>query len=250
MLCAKYMGMLLVCYFSGNSEGFGIPDPLDFEHAMAKLKDMDRMNTVYLDFDKTLTVNGYSEVVRNGYCQQKYPKCPPFDENDDMALVTTIKEGKKIDGDTLFNVSNADNKELIESFGGKDRLGNITLFLGNLREANASVKIVSTSWFPITEKQWQEYLYYITQQFELGFEKNEILTVLDPGVGKSADKGAKIQSDAGIEDGNFLYQAIFADDSWGNIKSSRNICYTLYLRKREGLDLQDRDYILSSVKPR
>jgi len=208
---------------------------------------MDRMNTVYLDFDKTLTVKGYSEVVRNGYCQEKYPNCSKWDKDDDEALVKTITTGQKIDGGMLFNVSNDNNTELVDSFGGDKRLAGIKSFLGNLRKANATVKIVSTSWFPITEKQWQEYLYYITQQFELGFEKNEVLTVLDPGPGLSANKGAKIQTDAGVADGIYLNQAIFADDSWGNIKSARNILHTLYIRKREGLDRQDREYILSSV---
>ena len=71
----------------------------------------------------------------------------------------------------------------------------IANFLKNLRSKSISVKIVSTSWYPITADQWQEYLYYVSNLLGLGFVKEEILTVDDPGPGLSADKGAKIRED-------------------------------------------------------
>ena len=162
----------------------------------------------------------------------------------------TIKEGRKMNNGTVFSVSNANNIELIESFGGADRLETIKSFLKQLTGAGAKVKIVSTSWFPITENQWKEYLFYVSSELKLGFLKDDILTVADPGPGLSADKGAKIQKDQKDAGGNggYLKQAIFADDSWGNIKSSRNVCQTLYINERKGLDVEDREYILSSVK--
>ena len=34
------------------------------------------VKNVYLDFDNTLTVDGFSEVVRNAFCKtEKYPDC-------------------------------------------------------------------------------------------------------------------------------------------------------------------------------
>ena len=152
------------------------------------------------------------------------------------------KEGQSMH----FWLSNANNKELIESFGETGRLEDIKGFLQDLKNAGATVKIVSTSWFPITENQWQEYLFYVSNELELGFAKDDILTVADPGPGLSADKGAKIQMDAGVE-GTYLNQTIFADDSWGNIKSARDVCQTLYINERKGLDLQDRAYLYGSV---
>ena len=159
--------------------------------------------------------------------------------------MTTIKEGMKINNGELFNVSNANNKELVESFNGTDRLEKIKEFLGNLR-IFSDVKILSTSWYPITENQWKEYLFYVSDELKLGFAYADILTVADPGPGLSADKGAKIQTDAG-KSKNYLKEAIFADDSWGNIKSARNVCQTLYINERKGLDSQDRDYLMLSV---
>ena len=87
MLGTRCMGLFLLCYLARNSEGFGIPVS-NFDKAMEQLYDLDRMNAVYLDFDKTIIVNGYSEVVRNGYCQEEYPECSPFDASDDMVIIT------------------------------------------------------------------------------------------------------------------------------------------------------------------
>merc|ERR1719295_725969 len=92
-------------------------------------------------------------------------------------------------------------------------------FLGELRNKSITVKIVSTSWYPITADQWQEYLYHVSELLGLGFLKEEILTVDDPGPGLSADKGKKIREDNKNID-VFLDNAMFADDSYGNIKSS------------------------------
>ena len=128
---------------------------------------------------------------------------------------------------------------------------NVREFLSSLRnrgpEPPVTVKIVSTSWYPITAAQWQEYLFYVSGILELGFTKDEILAVDDPGPGLSADKGAKIRED---NDGTneFLNNAMFADDSTGNIKSSIMVCNTLYMAKRKGLDNYDFDYIKAATE--
>jgi hypothetical protein len=79
------MGLVLLCYFAQNSEGFGLPVST-FSKAMEQLNALDPMKNVYLDFDKTIIVNGYSEVVRNGYCQEEYPECAPFNVSDDKVI--------------------------------------------------------------------------------------------------------------------------------------------------------------------
>ena len=123
----------------------------------------------------------------------------------------------------------------------------IVNFLKKLRSKSISVKIVSTSWYPITADQWQEYLYYVSNLLGLGFFKEEILTVDDPGPGLSADKGAKIREDKNLEEG-YLDSAMFADDSSGNIKSALMVCNTLYLIERRGLSRRDMKYINASTK--
>ena len=123
----------------------------------------------------------------------------------------------------------------------------INIFLAKLRSENISVKIVSTSWYPITADQWQEYLYYVSNLLGLGFVKEEILTVDDPGPGLSADKGAKIREDKNLEEG-YLNTAIFVDDSSENIKSALMVCNTLYLIKRKGLSKTDMRYIKASIQ--
>ena len=85
MLSTMSMGLVLLCYFARNTEGFGLPVST-FSKAMEQLNALDPMKNVYLDFDKTIIVNGYSEVVRNGYCQEEYPECAPFDVSDDMVI--------------------------------------------------------------------------------------------------------------------------------------------------------------------
>ena len=88
-----------------------------------------------------------------------------------------------------------DTMNLTKSLGGEERLKEMRNFLDDLRKDNISVKIVSTSWYPITEAQWQEYLFYVSDILELGFSKDEILAVEDPGEGLSADKGERIRND-------------------------------------------------------
>ena len=78
---------------------------------------------------------------------------------------------------------------------------NIKNLLIELRDKNITVKIVSTSWYPITESQWQEYLFYVSETLRLGFRREEILPLYDPGPGLSADKGQKIRADRGVSQG-------------------------------------------------
>merc|ERR1739848_204229 len=77
---------------------------------------------------------------------------------------------------------------------------------------------------------------------ELGFKKDEILTLADPGPGLSADKGSVIKkhmSDRNVK----VSSAMFADDSSGNIKTAKGVCNTVYLPNKIGLDDTDLQYI-------
>ena len=148
-----------------------------------------------------------------------------------------------------------DKMNLTASLGGNERLLEMQTFLDELRNASIPVKIVSTSWYPITEAQWQEYLFYVSDLLNLGFFKDEILAVEDPGEGLSADKGRRIRKDQGDSDDEtpsemkpFYSDVMFADDSTGNIKSALKVCNLLYMVERKGLGKSDMDYIKKAAE--
>jgi len=101
---------------------------------------------------------------------------------------------------------------------------------------------VSTSWYPVTEEQWKNYLFYASEMLGLGFKMDDIISLADPGPGKSADKGAKIQEQMDNMDLDFE-EGMFADDSGSNIASAVDVCNTIHLVVRIGLDDTDRAYI-------
>ena len=150
--------------------------------------------------------------------------------------------------ETTNEIKKKDQAELVKSMGGPERLEKIQNFLDDLREANVTVKIVSTSWYPITEAQWQEYLAYVSEVMELGFSKDEILAVEDPGENLSADKGQRIRDDQNIKEDEFVSDAMFADDSTGNIRSAINVTNLLWMEERKGLGERDIEYIKNSIK--
>ena len=149
--------------------------------------------------------------------------------------------GKSLDNAVLDPIAN-----LTESFGGRRRLKRIKNFIERLRSRNASVKIVSTSWAPVSQEQWKEYIINVTNTFDLGFGENDTLSLEDPGPGFSADKGAAIKIDMEKDEVNFD-SALFADDSRSNIQTAKEVCNTLLLPKRLGLDGTDCAYIEALV---
>ena len=64
--------------------------------------------------------------------------------------------------------------------------------------------------------------------------------------GLSADKGKVIKQDM-LEDEIEFNEALFSDDSTGNIKSAKDVCNTLLLPKRLGLDGTDCAYMEALV---
>merc|ERR1712224_681689 len=83
---------------------------------------------------------------------------------------------------------------------------------------------------------------------ELGFSKDEILAVEDPGENLSADKGQRIRDDQNIKEDEFMGDAMFADDSTGNIRSAINVTNLLWMEERKGLGERDIEYIKNSIK--
>ena len=98
--------------------------------------------------------------------------------------MNTLYYGKDLDGTPFDPIVN-----LTKSFGGPLRAARIKGFLHRLRSKGGNIKIVSTSWAPVTEEQWKAYLINITSPFDLGFDENTTLSLEDPGPGLSADKG-------------------------------------------------------------
>jgi len=228
--------IVILAFVSCVAKG-GVPSLVWISDAKESVKN------VYLDFDNTLTIDGFSEVVRNAFCKtEKYPDCDCGELcNDTMGLVKTLYYGTNLDGTPFDPVAN-----LTESFGGRERVIRIKGFIDRLRYKGGNVKIVSTSWAPVTEEQWQEYLINVTNTFDFGFEENTTLSLEDPGPGKSADKGEVIKIDMEYDDLRFD-EALFADDSTSNIKSAKDVCNTLLLPKRLGLDGTDCAYMEALV---
>ena len=156
-------------------------------------------------------------------------------------MVKTLFYGTDLDGRLFDPIA-----DLLKSFGGPERIINIKRFLDRLRYKNANIKLVSTSWAPVTEKQWQEYLINVTNTFDLGFKNNDVLSLEDPGPGIRADYGEAIRRDMEYFDLGFN-EALFAGDGIDNIKSAKGVCNTLLLPKNVGLDQTDCAYIEALV---
>jgi len=198
---------------------------------------------LYLDFDHTITEDGFSEDVRQMFCKdQKYPDC---DCSWLPGKVCNGTDQESIDGmiTQLDSLPAGGLPNLTQSLGGAERLENVRLWLSRNRKLmDGNIYIVSTSWYPVTGLQWKAYLFKVSEMLDLGFKEDEILTLADPGPGKSADKGSVIKkhmSERNVKSSS----AMFADDSSGNIKTAKGVCNTVYLPNRIGLDDTDLQYI-------
>jgi len=200
----------------------------------------------------------------NGWCHLASSECKPQDKKgaslykkktaqspakecntetmplDKMAMVDALKSEKE-NGRPNVTVSMTGNGK--DGYRKDDRIQAMANFISDVRTLlDGNVFIVSTSWYPVNEEQWQAYLKYISDETGLGFPLDHIFAVADPGPGLSADKGAVIRANM-AKHGITFDEALFADDSAGNIKSTQGVCNTLHLSKRAGLDDTDRDYI-------
>lgn len=182
------------------------------------------VSAVFLDFDgTTIVTNDFSEGLLK-LCQENSSSgCA--DENELAAMLDDVP---------MANVT--------EVMGGQDRLARVQDMLETLRSTDKEVFILSTSWEPVPGIEWAKYILKFSEMAELGFDMDHILSLDDPGVGISADKGAvaaETLESLGLEPDD----ALFADDSAGNIKSMTGKADTLYLPVRAGYDFTDMDYI-------
>lgn len=199
---------------------------------------------LYLDFDETISTDALSKFVRNKYCKLagwKLEACTSKTmPKDRMAMVDALKSEKKEGRPNVTESMTGNGKD---GYRNDDRIPAMANFINDVRTLlDGNVFIVSTSWYPVNEEQWQAYLKYISDETGLGFPLENIFAVADPGPGLSADKGAVIKANM-AKHGIMFDEALFADDSAGNIKSARGVCNTLHLSKRAGMDDTDRDYI-------
>lgn len=198
---------------------------------------------LYLDFDHTITEDGFSGVLRGIVCgHQKYPNCTCTPKANKQCT-DTDETTKKAMVTALHNLPNKGTGNLTKSFGGADRLSVMKSFIKDIRKTlNGNVFIVSTSWFPVSKLQWQTYLLEVSSMLDLGFDADHVITLNDPGPGLSADKGAEIKANM-AKTGIKFAEAVFADDTGGNIKKAKDVTNTIYLPRKMGLDQTDRDYI-------
>jgi len=228
------------------------------------------IHAVFLDWDKTLTTGGpgpegLSEEVRKEACDgMAYPDCPCVTQSPSGPINNCGGDPKMMTEAFYRKFTKAD---MVAEFGGEARLNHLRETLKKLRERlerkvlverathlretlDANVYVVSTSWYPMDEEQWREFLVLSSKELDLGFKPEDIITLADPGKGKSANKGAaikaKMQEIVKQSGGHVkmpLDSAVFADDSSSNIATAKDVCATLYLPERKGLSQTDQAYL-------
>jgi len=191
------------------------------------------------DFDKTLVINSFGEQV----LLECDPTC-----NYDACTCT---------GDDNLRTQLVDNTEdpmaaVLTTFGGQERLDRVKAHLQAMEDAGIDLYMVSTSWYAVTAAEWANFIYAALEiaGLENFFPLDKILTLDDPGAGIPANKGLVIRTkldELGLE----AADAIFCDDSWGNIVSSvvgdgtGLSAETLYVQPREGLSDEALEYLES-----
>ena len=103
---------------------------------------------------------------------------------------------------------------------------------------------MSTTSIPVTENQWQQYLFYVSNLLKLGFDKEDILDVEYPGLGIFANKGKTIMEDQNSTD--FQNKVMFAD---GSIYFALNASNLLWIKDttRPGEEDMDTEGIAKKI---
>lgn len=185
----------------------------------------DKIKVVFLDWDgSTIANNDFSEAHRDS--------CNLANGNNCTDLRKHVKEAYNL---TRANVTTA--------LGGPERKARIQDFLRTIRRADTKVYILSTSWEPIPGENWSDYIMMLNRKAKLGFKRNEIIGLDDPGVGISACKGCAIH-DKLLELGLKPTEALFMDDSSGNIESNKKEAGadSIYLQERDGYGRMAMEY--------
>ena len=94
MKTASLFVHIVILAFASCVANGGVPSLVWISDAKEPVKN------VYLDFDNTLTIDGFSEVVRNAFCKtEKYPDC----DCGDLCNDTMVRNSK-------FNIRSDFNK--------------------------------------------------------------------------------------------------------------------------------------------
>ena len=190
------------------------------------------IDALFLDFDGTLCDdNSFSEAL--------LARCQTICECD-----CTATGGP---GSLSGLVGNLPIDNITTVFGGVARLHRLRAFISGLTAARVRVRVLSTSWYPVGAAAWASYLERVAVLAELPFEPaseegEAIIALVDPGPGLSANKGAAIAERLDAW-GLARRQALFVDDSAGNIESAGPYCDTVWLPQRQGIPESVLDYI-------
>lgn len=210
----------------------------------------EKVDDVYLDFDETISTDKLSMHIRNIFCATTNSSICPCGKGGGIACDDPDAMVKAIE-----TLPNKGLPNITRSIGGEPKAGYMKIgrqaamksWLGRLRKAiNGRVFIMSTSWYPVSAIQWKNFILYVSKKVEFGFDAEHVLSIADPGPGLASDKGSVIKANM-KKTGATFEKAIFADDSAGNIKSAKDVCNTLHVSKRLGIDDTDRDYIEALV---
>ncbi len=194
------------------------------------------LRAIFIDFDGTLSMdNDFSESLL-ARCQREC-RCS-----------CTATAG---DGSLSEFVMGLPAANITEAFGGPSRLARLRAFFATLASSDGmlQVRLLSTSWHPVSAAAWGAYLTEVTSAAGLrwspiGDDGGEgwIIALADPGPGLSANKGSAIAQRLAAW-GLAAHQALLVDDSEGNIASAAGNCDTVWLPQRQGMSNLVLDYI-------
>ena len=189
-------------------------------HGLSCLHDPTNVNYFFFDYDNTLNVNGDTGLSRQlrDTINQTYP-------NGSTNINIVI--------DTLHqNINFA--SEIVNSFGGSDRINRLRDMFSYLSKNNKHVYICSTSWYPITAAQWKTYLYYIMNFNGIPLDSQHILAL--PAIpGSTASQKGQTIYNVMLTNSQQYNNAIFYDDGLVNIQSAIGVCITRWLSRHMGM---------------
>ena len=136
---------------------------------------------------------------------------------------------------------------VVADFGGPERLGRLRAALRRLRARGVACCVLSTSWAPLTARQWRAYLVAAGEAVGLGFAAGDVIALADPGGTTPANKGRAIRQRMralGLAPGS----ALLVDDSARSRATCAGVCGALGVASGEasaGLGAEDLAAILA-----
>ncbi len=223
----RWLGLLAVA--ARLAQGLGWAEepeypPLARSVPSRRLVDKDALDVrlVALDFDG-------STVVDNAFSPANVARCVAVDPACSGALLADIVAATSPD-------------EVTARLGGPERRARLQQFLSGLRLAGVRVVIVSTSFQPVSAESWCLYLLAFSELAGLGFARENIKCLEDPGGDTPADKGTvmtHLLHSLGLEP----HQGVLLDDSRANIDMVAGRCDWLWLAQRAGYSFMEMEYV-------